>query len=1158
MNGTVNAILAGTSPLNKTTSDTVTLSGNNTYTGLTNITAGRLFLSSTGSIANGSNVTVNGTTAVLDLGSNHATDTVGIVTLQNGGFINGTGSSALGSTTEFDLMNGTVNAILTGTSPLNKTTTDTVTLSATNTYTGLTNVTAGTLFLTSSGSIASGSNVTVNGTTAVLELGSNHATDTVGIVTLQNGGVINGTGSSALNSTTEFDVMNGTVNAILTGSSPLNKTTNDTVTLSATNTYTGLTNITAGTLFLTSSGSIASGSNVTINGTTAVLDLGANHATDTVGVVTLQNGGMINGTGSSALASSTTSFDVMNGTVNAILTGDAPLNKTTNDTVTLSATNTYTGNTTITEGTLLLSSTGSIGSGSNVTVNGSTAVLELGANHSLDTVGIVTLDNGGLINGTGSSALASTTSFEVKSGIVNAILAGAEIPLNKTTNGTVTLTGANTYTGPTNITAGTLVVNGTWAAAQVVSVSTGSTLTLNNNNTITTLNIGGTLNSTNNSTLTATGNLAYNLTESAQINSPLGSGNLLSNGNVGINAHLDSTNISIATGNMTLQAPDLLNHNATVDIALNANLVLTNGDATISTLEGNGNVTQNNFVLNVLTGGSYNGTANSTGSLDVGNTGSNSTSNLTLNDGSNSTFANGTDVNSGNLIVNGNLTTPNVTVNPGGLLGGSGNISGNVTDNGGTTSPGNSPGILHVAGNYVENGTLIIQIGGDSGAGVNPSGNDQVQVGGTTFINPAGSTLSLQNFNSFFTATPGQAYKFISGAPGSITGHFGSVNQNFTNLLLIDMSTGEVIATSQPAGASVNSAFPTANANQLNMLNNLLVGPDQFVGGDLVSLLLQNPGKQAQIFNQSSPEAYAGLVDYALRITRSYTDAAMNMSPLAASGRFALFAGYNNYSGGSDSSQNQADYKLESNGAVAGARLDAGHNIVLGAFTGYSSGSVDSTYLHSNVTGNVYGAFVTLDPLASHRLMAKASFAYGDYDTHGTRATFSGVSSFPKVNSHDYQGTLGVQYVAIQQPKYSIAPELDVAFSSAKVDSITETNFGDVQQALQVNGQNKDSIRLEAAVNGAYAITSQIDFTGRVGVGHDFEKASRDVTANVVGETTPFTVRAPGMGDTDYIIGVGLNYNVTKALRLNVNYEAGFSPDSTISNTINVGVSFSF
>ena len=67
------------------------------------------------------------------------------------------------------------------------------------------------------------------------------------------------------------------------------------LTLSGVNTYTGLTSVLAGTLAEGVSNAISTGG-LTVNGSTAIFDLGASR-TDTVGTVTLDGGGAINGTG---------------------------------------------------------------------------------------------------------------------------------------------------------------------------------------------------------------------------------------------------------------------------------------------------------------------------------------------------------------------------------------------------------------------------------------------------------------------------------------------------------------------------------------------------------------------------------------------------------------------------------------------------------------------------------------------------------------------------------------------------------------------------------------------------------------------------------------------------------------------------------------------
>ncbi len=154
--------------------------------------------------------------------------------------------------------------------------------------------------------------------------------------------------------------------------------------------------------------------------------------------------------------------------------------------LTLGGVNTYTGTTTVTDGTLNVGVAGAINSASAVTVNGSSAVLNLGTFN--DTVGIVTLQGGGQINSS-TGVLSSSGSFELQSGSVSAKLGGSGIALNKTTGGTVTLSGVSTYTGLTTIGGGTLAFSGSGSLAQAnaTTVNGGGTLDISQSSSLVTI-----------------------------------------------------------------------------------------------------------------------------------------------------------------------------------------------------------------------------------------------------------------------------------------------------------------------------------------------------------------------------------------------------------------------------------------------------------------------------------------------------------------------------------------------------------------------------------------------------------------------------------------------------------------------------------------------
>jgi len=220
---------------------TLTLSGINTFSGGTTINAGALALSGSGTLGTTTSaVKVNGVTAILDLGTTAQTQDGG-VSLQGGGLIK---NGALSSSGTFDLQSGTVSAQLAGSGVLMKSTSGSVTLSGANTYAGGTNLSAGTLALSGAGTLGSASNsVAVNGDTAILDLGGSSQTQNGG-VTLVAGTIQNG----SLSSSGLFDVRFGTVSATLMGGGSLTKSTTGTVTLSGANSYTGGSSINAGTL----------------------------------------------------------------------------------------------------------------------------------------------------------------------------------------------------------------------------------------------------------------------------------------------------------------------------------------------------------------------------------------------------------------------------------------------------------------------------------------------------------------------------------------------------------------------------------------------------------------------------------------------------------------------------------------------------------------------------------------------------------------------------------------------------------------------------------------------------------------------------------------------------------------------------------------------
>ena len=323
----------------------------------------------------------------------------------------------------------TVNGVVAGSSNLTIGTagnTGTVVLAGSNTYTGTTTVTAGTLKVGSAGAIPTP--VAVN---ATLDL--NGQSPTIRYLTnptLNVGSVINSGASQAvltlnlLNSAekTFSGGISGNIRLVVQNAGARNV---DMQTLSGTNTYTGGTLIDAGQIRITSDSALGAvpasfdPANITLsNG--GVLQNG------NVSVALHANRGITLGTGGGMLFAG---FNPKTLTVNGVITGMGSLTKMDAGPLILTASNTYTGPTIIGAGTLQLGNGGTSGS--------------------LSPSSQIT--NGGSLTFNRSDTLTQGTDF--------ASVISSSGSISQTGTGTTILSGLNTYTGKTFVSGGVLSVS---------------------------------------------------------------------------------------------------------------------------------------------------------------------------------------------------------------------------------------------------------------------------------------------------------------------------------------------------------------------------------------------------------------------------------------------------------------------------------------------------------------------------------------------------------------------------------------------------------------------------------------------------------------------------------------------------------------------------
>jgi fibronectin-binding autotransporter adhesin len=608
--------------------------------------------------------------------------------------------------------------------------------------------------------------------------------------------------------------------------------------LSGSNSFSGGVSINRGTLGINSSHALGTGTLTLLNAgnfdntSGSAVTLATNNVVNLNGAETFFGTNSLNlGTGNFVLGQASTTLTISSNTltIGGVMSGAASgdgFTKNGAGTLVMTGSNTYNGATTISAGVVNYQNGTAFGTNSAITesaasttvqvqggITGGTQTLTLngtgaaGATGALENVSGSNSYSGNIVLTAGSTISSDSGTLTLQTGVIS----GAQ-GITKAGNGTLILSGVNTYTGSsgsngTIVSAGTLIANGSVASGAVAGVLGTGALFLGDANT-----------TANNSSAALLTGGAFTIARGISVNNDATSGTY----SLGGATDNSSTFSGVITTSQNLSITQVA---TTGSDALNITGGIKGATGTAKTIS-----FANVGAVNVTTTAISDGTSPST--LAVVQAGSGTTTLAAAN-----TYTGGTTVKGGNLVLNGS-TSATGTFNVGGISGGLGTatLSGTGTVNGLLVTSSTNGNVAHIAPGATPAtvGTLHVgNIGFTIGSGTNFDYdiNTGTAAGGTTndLIAMTGGTLTIGgtgivfNFDQLSGLTAGTAYTLISGATsvsGFSASDFSATGDTGYTAAFNNTGTAITVTFTAAGGGSPNYYFTGSNSGSFTDAGN--------------------------------------------------------------------------------------------------------------------------------------------------------------------------------------------------------------------------------------------------------------------------------------------------------------------------------------------------
>ncbi|HEJ9174278.1 autotransporter outer membrane beta-barrel domain-containing protein [Serratia nevei] len=526
------------------------------------------------------------------------------------------------------------------------------------------------------------------------------------------------------------------------------------------------------------------------------------------------------------------------------------------------------------------------------------------------------------------------------------------------------------------------------------------------------------------------------------------------------------------------------------------------------------------------------------------------------------TYSGPTLVNQGRLAVNGSVTSA-VSVQSGGIVGGSGTVGSLTARDGGTVAPGNSIGTLNVAGN------VSFEPGSRYAVEVGPNGqSDRIQSSGSATIGGGEVAVTLENSPNLLTQSEvrsllGQQYNILSAQQG-VSGQFDAVAPNY-----LFLGTG---LSYQPTGVTLSvgrNGTSFASVAQTSNERAVAAAADALAAGNPVyeSLLGSGTaGEARQAFRQLSGQIHADIASALVNDSR-YLREALNgrlrqAEGLASSsaikadegGAWAQLLGAWDHASGD---ANATGYQASTYGVLVG--LDsAADDWRLGVATGYTRTSLHGGYGSKADSDNYHLAAYGDKQFGALALRGGAGYTWHRIDTK--RSVNYGMQSdrdTAKYSARTEQLFAEAGY-SVQGEWLNLEPFVNLAYVNFENNGIAESGGA---AALRGDKQHTDAtvstLGLRADTAWQVSPGTTVALRSELGWQHQYGGLERGTGLRFNGGNAPFVVDSVPVSRDGMVLKAGAEVAVNENATLSLGY-GGLLSQNHQDNSVNAGFTWRF